>query len=65
MTYILIAITLYSHAPTSTIVEFNTREACLAAAQELRKQASDWSYSKPVVLCAPKGASSKAGEKAK
>ena len=55
MIYILIAVVLYGNAPTTTHIEFNTREACLAAAQELRKQVQDYAFTKPTVFCAPKG----------
>lgn len=55
MIYILIAVALYSNAPTNVIVEFNTREACLDAAKAFQEQAMTLAFTKPIVLCAAKG----------
>ena len=55
MTWILIILFTASQKGGATTAEFNSKEACMAAAQEIQTQArAAWPYS-TVTVCAAKG----------
>lgn len=55
MTYILIGVFVFYQKAASVVAEFNSREACLEAANAIRSQYRGES-NQPVLVCAAKGA---------
>lgn len=53
MSYILIIVMTTTHWGTVTPIEFNSREACLAAAKVVQENTSN--YRLDTVYCVPKG----------